>query len=69
MADENDTGNFEHWAGGLFPGNPLARAVGNMLDGADQMSVLRDTEPLRTDENWCFDCDNPIELCECEDDE
>lgn len=27
-----------------------------------------DGEPIKTDDDWCFDCDNPLDLCECEDD-
>ena len=35
MANVDEPGPFEHWAGGLFPGDPLARQIGGMLDGSE----------------------------------
>ena len=30
--DDDGAGHFEHWAGGMFPGNIVARGIGRQID-------------------------------------
>jgi len=42
---------------------------GTLLDGYGEPEWPPDGEPVKTDDNWCFDCDMPIDECICWEDD